>query len=90
MSSQAFASDTREDNKVESLDAMEKSSTGQPLDLNSEESNEEFYVDPVKEVRLLRKLDLAFTPIIMLVYLSCFLDRSNIGMCNPFQCKSLG
>lgn len=36
-------------------------------------------VDPVKERKLLRKLDLTFTPIFMLLYLSCFLDRSNIG-----------
>ncbi len=48
------------------------------IDLN--DSEDEFYVDPVKEVKLLAKLNLAFTPVIMLVYLSCFLDRSNIGM----------
>jgi hypothetical protein len=43
-------------------------------------SQEEFYIDPAKEIKLLAKLDLAFIPIIMLVYLSCFLDRSNIGL----------
>jgi hypothetical protein len=47
--------------------------------LGQTESEDEFYVDPIKEVKLLVKLDLAFTPVIMLVYLSCFLDRSNIG-----------
>lgn len=36
-------------------------------------------IDPKKELKLLAKLDLAFIPVIMLVYLSCFLDRSNIG-----------
>ncbi|EXJ96271.1 hypothetical protein A1O1_01397 [Capronia coronata CBS 617.96] len=36
-------------------------------------------IDPAKEKILLAKLDLMFNPIIMLVYLSCFLDRSNIG-----------
>ncbi|KAL6250464.1 hypothetical protein RBB50_002766 [Rhinocladiella similis] len=36
-------------------------------------------IDPHKEKILLAKLDLFFTPVIMLVYLSCFLDRSNIG-----------
>jgi len=35
-------------------------------------------IDPAKEKILLAKLDLFFTPVIMLVYLSCFLDRSNI------------
>jgi hypothetical protein len=64
--------------KTDSLDNVEKSAPG--LDNNlSNEPDEEFYVDPVKEVKLLAKLDLAFTPVIMLVYLSCFLDRSNIG-----------
>lgn len=38
-------------------------------------------LDSVKEKKLLLKLDLAFVPIIMLTYLSCFLDRSNIGVC---------
>lgn len=37
-------------------------------------------LDPKKEQKLLMKLDMAFVPIIMLTYLSCFLDRSNIGM----------
>ncbi|CAN8105389.1 unnamed protein product [Discula destructiva] len=36
-------------------------------------------IDPAEESRLLNKLDIFFVPIIMLVYLSCFLDRSNIG-----------
>lgn len=36
-------------------------------------------LDPKKEQKLLAKLDMAFVPIIMLTYLSCFLDRSNIG-----------
>lgn len=36
-------------------------------------------IDPAEERKLLVKLDLFFVPIIMVVYLSCFLDRSNIG-----------
>jgi MFS family permease len=36
-------------------------------------------LDPAAEKKLLLKLDAFFVPIIMLVYLSCFLDRSNIG-----------
>ncbi|KAJ4385915.1 hypothetical protein N0V85_007980, partial [Neurospora sp. IMI 360204] len=36
-------------------------------------------LDPKAEAALLLKLDSVFVPIIMLVYLSCFLDRSNIG-----------
>lgn len=37
------------------------------------------YIDPAEEKKLLLKLDLFLTPVIMLVYLCCFLDRSNIG-----------
>jgi hypothetical protein len=51
------------------------------IDQLSHEEEDEFYIDRSKETKLLAKLDLAFTPIIMLLYLSCFLDRSNIGMC---------
>lgn len=40
---------------------------------------EDVVLDPKKEQKLLAKLDGAFVPIIMLTYLSCFLDRSNIG-----------
>ncbi|PNP58815.1 hypothetical protein THARTR1_01063 [Trichoderma harzianum] len=36
-------------------------------------------LDPHAEKRLLLKLDTYFVPIIMLVYLTCFLDRSSIG-----------
>lgn len=36
-------------------------------------------LDPAAEKKLLLKLDAFFVPIIMLVYLSCFLDRTNIG-----------
>lgn len=36
-------------------------------------------IDPAEEQKLLAKLDSVFVPIIMVVYLSCMLDRSNIG-----------
>ncbi|KAL0934023.1 MFS transporter [Colletotrichum truncatum] len=36
-------------------------------------------IDPAAEKKLLLKLDAFFVPIIMLVYLTCFLDRTNIG-----------
>lgn len=44
-----------------------------------EQGDVDIQIDPAKEKKLLAKLDIALTPIIMLVYLSCFLDRSNIG-----------
>lgn len=39
------------------------------------DSGSEEIIDPAVEAKLLAKLDTAFVPIIMLVYLSCFLDR---------------
>lgn len=40
-------------------------------------------LDADKEKKLLAKLDIAFVPVIMFSYLSCFLDRSNIGRSPP-------
>jgi hypothetical protein len=42
-------------------------------------ASEHYQVEPAQEWKLLRKLDLIFTPVFMLVYLTCFLDRGNIG-----------
>lgn len=36
-------------------------------------------LDRAKEKKLLATLDLHFVPIIMFAYLTCFLDRGNIG-----------
>jgi hypothetical protein len=55
-----------------------------------EASDNDLYIDPAKQVKLLAKLDLFLTPVIMLVYLCCFLDRSNIGMpLSRFVCSFL-
>ncbi|KAM7215498.1 putative transporter [Rhypophila decipiens] len=51
---------------------------GSDMDLHSETLAKEV-LDPAAERKLLLKLDCVFVPIIMVVYLSCFLDRSNIG-----------
>lgn len=40
-------------------------------------------LDPAKEKKLLATLDLHFVPIIMFAYLTCFLDRGNIGTSSP-------
>lgn len=52
-------------------DVPEQASTGEALDV---------VLDRKMEQKLLAKLDLAFVPIIMFTYLTCFLDRSNIGI----------
>ena len=51
-------------------------------DINAAESPSvslaEEVIDKASETKLLAKLDAFLVPIIMLVYLSCFLDRANI------------
>jgi hypothetical protein len=39
----------------------------------------ELYIDPVEEKRLLRKLDIYLAPVMTLIFLMAYLDRSNIG-----------
>lgn len=36
-------------------------------------------VDPIREKRLLWKLDLCICPLVMLIFLVAYLDRSNLG-----------
>jgi hypothetical protein len=40
---------------------------------------EEIHIDPAAEKRLIRKLDLILSPMMMLIFLVAYLDRSNIG-----------
>jgi hypothetical protein len=73
---------------VKNLNHVEKHHTSD--DSGSELNGvQEVQLDPVKEKKLLAKLDLAFIPVIMLVYLSCFLDRSNIGSLDPIHLQFL-
>ncbi|KAK1526580.1 major facilitator superfamily transporter [Colletotrichum paranaense] len=37
------------------------------------------HIDRAKEAKVVRKLDLYITPVLFIVYLSCFIDRANIG-----------
>ncbi|KAJ5563135.1 hypothetical protein N7535_002420 [Penicillium sp. DV-2018c] len=63
---------------LELKDSLHKEGIEDPNDPIAGE-NLDVILDPKKETKLLAKLDLAFVPIIMVTYLSCFLDRSNIG-----------
>jgi len=58
---------------------VEEQFTSDDGKLEASSTTAELYIDPAKETKLLAKLDIFFVPVIMLVYLSCFLDRSNIG-----------
>lgn len=59
--------------------SIQKEIDPEVVDEKSVGESQEIMLDQQKEKKLLLKLDLAFVPIIMLTYLSCFLDRSNIG-----------
>lgn len=61
-------------------EAPEEASTGEATDV---------VLDRKMEQKLLAKLDLAFVPIIMFTYLTCFLDRSNIGIARGQLSKEL-
>jgi hypothetical protein len=42
-------------------------------------TSEEIHIDPAAEKRLIRKLDLMLSPMMVLIFLVAYLDRSNIG-----------
>ena len=44
-----------------------------------EGTSADYFIDPAVERKLLAKIDLFLVPVVMLVYLCCFLDRTNIG-----------
>jgi hypothetical protein len=46
---------------------------------NGQQQQDDFYVDPIAEKRLVRKLDWKLIPWLCLLYLISFLDRTNIG-----------
>jgi hypothetical protein len=45
----------------------------------NEEAQHALYIDPKEEAKVVRKLDIFLTPVLFIVYLSCFIDRANIG-----------
>ena len=46
-------------------------------------------LDPADEARLLWKIDLHIIPTVAIIYLFCFIDRSNIGN-NAYSQKQAG
>jgi hypothetical protein len=42
-------------------------------------TSDEIHIDPAAEKRLIRKLDLMLSPMMVLIFLVAYLDRSNIG-----------
>lgn len=68
--------DAVHNNPLELKDSLKKEDTEEA---NYAIESLDVVLDPKKEAKLLAKLDVAFVPIIMLTYLTCFLDRSSIG-----------
>jgi len=50
-----------------------------PTVASSDRGDAEFYIDPVAEKKLLRKLDLYLAPLMTIIFLCAYLDRGNIG-----------
>lgn len=44
-----------------------------------ESGSSHVYIDPEKEKKVVRKLDMFIVPVFMITYLFSFLDRSNLG-----------
>lgn len=67
-----------------SLDKMDLDiKTGGDVELQSP-GQVELTIDPAAEKRLLRKLDMFLSPMMVLFFLVAYLDRSNIG--KPIRC----
>lgn len=49
------------------------------MDHKETASTPELYIDPIEHKKLLRKLDLWIAPVMTLIFLCAYLDRSNIG-----------
>lgn len=69
---------------LEKVDSAASISEKQPNDIveaeiNSDGTQDNLYIDPVKERKLTRKLDLYLMPIFCYIYFLSSLDRSNIG-----------
>lgn len=60
---------------------MNKEADIKQADLSSDHDIQmgSFVVDPVREKKLLWKLDLCICPLVMLIFLVAYLDRSNLG-----------
>lgn len=58
----------------------EKATEGSVIEKDAQiGTSEEIYIDPAAEKRLVRKLDLMLSPMMVLIFLVAYLDRSNIG-----------
>ncbi|KAH6664417.1 MFS transporter-like protein [Halenospora varia] len=63
-----------------STESVSQDSEKQVQELSSDvHDNDRVFVDPKAEKRLLRKLDMRLIPVLFILYLFSYLDRSNIG-----------
>lgn len=76
---------THSTEKGSSVEDFDESKLGQtpsevlPVDDLKNSTLDELYIDPVREARLVRKLDMRIAPVMCGVFLLAYLDRSNIS-----------
>lgn len=54
-------------------------SVAQDVLVTGDASSSHVFIDPEKEKKVVRKLDIFIVPVFMITYLFSFLDRSNLG-----------
>lgn len=50
-----------------------------PVDDKDIANDQDIYIDPVAEARVLRKIDMFLVPLLNVTWIFAYLDRSNIG-----------
>lgn len=55
------------------------SAGAEEIEFETHSEDDDYYIDPEAEKRLMRKLDWRLIPWLCLLYLISFLDRTNIG-----------
>jgi sugar phosphate permease len=69
-----------ETSKHASTEDLEEKLAGPPSEVvPAGPEHDELYIDPVREAKLVRKLDIRIAPVMCAVFLLAYLDRSNIG-----------
>jgi hypothetical protein len=78
--SQSFFHPHKSNEKMSRKGSTAKSALSvEEIEFDAGDRQQHFYIDPVAERKLIRKLDWKLIPWLCLLYLISFLDRTNIG-----------
>jgi sugar phosphate permease len=61
------------------MDTEKGEATAGSADIAASDTSQVLTIDPKREAKLLRKLDLSIAPIVLVIFLAAYLDRANIG-----------